>query len=59
MKIVFHTAAVNQYASCWEYPFPLAQGQLTLEPMPNLRCECDREHSADVNQSPGAPLGAK
>lgn len=50
MKIVFYTAAANQRASRWEYPFPLAQGHLTLESMPDLRCECDRVHSADVNQ---------
>lgn len=59
MKIVFYTAAANQPASRWEYPFPLARGHLTLEPVPNLRCECDRERTADVNPSPGAPLRAK
>jgi len=59
MKMVFYTAAVNQRASRWEYPFPLARGHLTLESMPDLRCECDRVHSAEVNRSPGAPLRAK
>ncbi len=61
MKIVLYTAAVNLHA-CVPLGISLSSdtGPSHIRvPVPNLRCECDREHTADINPSPGAPLRGK